>query len=106
MLVTDDGMFIEVREVQPEKAEIPILVTDDGMFIEVREEQSEKAELPMLVTDDGMFIEVREEQPEKAEPPMLVTLHPPTRSRIFTVVTVALFSTSFTDAVELASSME
>ena len=36
-------MIMEVRELQPLKAQSPILVTEEGMFMEVRELQSEKA---------------------------------------------------------------
>ena len=39
MLVTQSGMVIEVREVQPQKAESPMLVTLSGMVTEVREVQ-------------------------------------------------------------------
>jgi hypothetical protein len=36
MLVTLSGMVIEVKPVQPEKAEAPILVTLSGIVIEVK----------------------------------------------------------------------
>ena len=36
MLVTLSGMVIEVREVQPEKAELPMLVTLSGMVTDVK----------------------------------------------------------------------
>ena len=51
-----------------------MLVTLLGMVIEVREEQPEKAELPIEVTLLGMMIEVREEQPEKASEQMNLQL--------------------------------
>ncbi|MDD5784422.1 MAG: hypothetical protein PUD52_05720 [Prevotella sp.] len=41
----------------------PKLFTEDGMDIDVREVQSEKHISPKLVTEDGMSIEVNEEQP-------------------------------------------
>ena len=66
-------MMIEVRLLQPEKAEDPMLVTPSGMMIEVRLMQSEKASCSMLVTPSGMVIEVRL-LPVKAFLPMLVTL--------------------------------
>ena len=44
-----------------------MLVTPDGMVMEVREEQPLKVPSPMLVTPDGMVMEVREEQPSKAK---------------------------------------
>ena len=40
-----------------------MLVTDEGMVIEVRREHKANAPLPMLVTDEGMVIEVRDEHP-------------------------------------------
>ncbi len=36
MLVTPSGMVMEVRLLQPEKAEFPMLVTLSGMVMEVR----------------------------------------------------------------------
>jgi hypothetical protein len=35
MLVTDDGIVIDVKPVIPWKAVAPMLVTDDGMLIDV-----------------------------------------------------------------------
>ena len=66
-------MFMEVRELQPSKANSSILVTEEGMFMEGREMQSRKAYPSILVTEKGMFMEVRELQPLKASPPILVT---------------------------------
>lgn len=40
--MTELGMFIEVRWVQPEKALVPIVVTELGMVIEVRLVQQSK----------------------------------------------------------------
>ena len=54
-------MFMEVKP-QPAKALNPILVTEEGMFIEVRELQPSKTPSPILVTEEGMFMEVRERQ--------------------------------------------
>jgi metal-sulfur cluster biosynthetic enzyme len=36
MLITELGMVTEVRLMQPEKAQLPILVTELGMVTEVR----------------------------------------------------------------------
>ena len=66
-------MFMEVRELQPEKVLYPILVTEEGMFMEVRELQNSKVLYPILVTEEGMFMEVRELQHSKAYVPILVT---------------------------------
>jgi len=49
-------MVTEVREVQPQKAQDPMLVTLFGIVIEVRDLQTSKAELPMLVTLLGMTV--------------------------------------------------
>ena len=38
---------------------MPMLVTEEGMTIEVRNEQLKNALLPILVTDEGMVIDVR-----------------------------------------------
>ena len=50
-----------------------MLVTFEGMVIDVRLLQLEKAELPMMVTLLGMIMEVRLLQFSKAEPPMPTT---------------------------------
>ena len=107
MLVTLEGMVMEVRELQPQNAEFPMLVTLEGIIvvlqpwinvfvevsiialqllresylllfsstiIDVRELQPQNASLPMLVTLEGMEMDVRELQLRNAEYPMLVTL--------------------------------
>ena len=40
-----------------------MVVTEEGMVIEVRDEQLLNAPFPMVVTEEGMVIEVRDEQP-------------------------------------------
>ena len=40
MLVTEDGIAIDVNALQPENAELPMLVTDEGIVIDVSELQS------------------------------------------------------------------
>jgi hypothetical protein len=50
MLVTLLGIVIEVKDLQPEKARLPILVTLLGIVIEVKEEHSRKALPPILAT--------------------------------------------------------
>ena len=57
-------MVIEVRLVQPLKAQPPIEVTELGMVTEVRPAQPLKALLPIEVTEEGMVTEVRPVQPE------------------------------------------
>ena len=62
MLVTDFGILIDVRELQPEKAELPMLVTEFGILMEVKELQPKKAPDSMLVTELGILMEVKELQ--------------------------------------------
>ena len=45
MLVTDFGILIDVRELQPEKAELPMLVTELGISMNVKALQSRKPPL-------------------------------------------------------------
>ena len=54
MLVTEDGIVILVRLLQPLKAYDPMLVTEEGIVILVRLLQPLKAAYPMLVTVDGI----------------------------------------------------
>ena len=49
-------MVIEIRDLQPKKAHIPILVTESGIETEAREEQPRKAEKPILVTEEGITL--------------------------------------------------
>jgi hypothetical protein len=65
---------MDIRLLQPEKAELPMLVTLLPMVTEVRLLQPEKAELPMLVTLFGMMKELRFVQLVNAHFPMYVTL--------------------------------
>ena len=55
MLVTDDGIVNDVREVQIEKALLPMVVTDNGMLIVLRAVQLEKASFGILVVPSGMI---------------------------------------------------
>lgn len=54
MLVTPLGIVTEVKPLQPENAEPPILVTLSGIVIEVKPVHHENAELSMLVTPLGI----------------------------------------------------
>ena len=49
-----------------------MLVTLDGIMIEVNAEQIPKASMPMLVTLDGIEMDVNLLQPKKADWPMVV----------------------------------
>ena len=59
--VTDSGMTMLVRLVQPEKAQHPISVTESGMTMLVRPVQPEKADSQITVTESGLTVV---EQPE------------------------------------------
>ena len=48
--VTDEGMVIEVKPLQPSKQDLPNEVTDEGMVIEVKPLQPSKQEAPNEVT--------------------------------------------------------
>jgi hypothetical protein len=65
------NVVTDVREVHCWKALLPMLVTDDGIVTDVRE-LLWKAEIPMLVTDVGMLTVLRAVQPEKALSGILV----------------------------------
>jgi hypothetical protein len=58
MLVTEDGMVIEVKVLTDWNADAPMLVTEDGMVIEVKVLTDWNADTPMLVTKEGIVIEV------------------------------------------------
>ena len=49
MLVTDDGIVIDVKPVIPWKALAPMLVTEDGIVIDVTPLASWKALAPILL---------------------------------------------------------
>ena len=63
-----------VRELQAQKASIPIVVTLFGMFMLVRDLHHPKAPSPIVVTPFGIFMLVRDPQPSKACFPIVVTL--------------------------------
>ena len=65
--VTEDGIVIEVREVQLLKQQPGKEVTEDGIIMDGREEQDPKQYSPKEVTEDGIVTEVREEQPLKQQ---------------------------------------
>ena len=58
MDVTEFGIVIDVKPLQPEKALFPILVTELGIVTEVRPLQSSKARYPILVTEYFEFSKV------------------------------------------------
>ena len=56
MVVTDFGIFIEVKPEQPSKVLSPMVVTDFGISIEVKLLQPSNARFPMLVTEFGITV--------------------------------------------------
>jgi hypothetical protein len=74
IVLTDFGIDIVRKEVQPTKICNPNATTPSGMSNEVKLEQNWKASWPILVTLWGSVIDVKPEQPPKALSPMLVTL--------------------------------
>lgn len=55
-----------MSEEHPEKALDPIDFNADGSFIVVKDMQPQKAQLPIVVTDDEILALIREEQPRNA----------------------------------------
>ena len=92
MLVTELGILIDVKALQPSKADDPMLVTELGILIDVKALQPEKAPDSMLVTELEILMDIKALQLENAYHSMLVTLHPATRFLIF--AEVALLSSS------------
>ena len=66
-------MVTDVKPLQPEKAQPPILVTEFGMVTDVKPLHQAKASRPILVTEFGMVIDVKPLQSEKANSPILDT---------------------------------
>ena len=71
-LVTDLGIVMEVKLLQPQKQSYPKLSTEFGMVMEVKLMQSAKQLSPKLVTVLGMAMEVKLLQPEKQPSPKLL----------------------------------
>ena len=58
ILVTESGIVMLVRLLQPLKALLPILVTESGIVMLVRLLQPSKAPYPILVTESGIRTDV------------------------------------------------
>jgi hypothetical protein len=56
MLVTPSGITMDVRDLQPANAYLPMLVTLFGITIDVRDSQSSNAHLPILVTGFSKYM--------------------------------------------------
>ena len=56
MLVTLGGITMEVKLVQPKKAEPSMLITLEGIKMDVKPLQPRNAHIPMLVTLEGIFV--------------------------------------------------
>ncbi len=72
MLITEDGIVMELNPVTSRKALAPMLVTEDGMVMELNPVTSRKALAPMLVTEDEIVIDVTPVAYWNALSPMLV----------------------------------
>jgi hypothetical protein len=70
-------LFAIVTVVNPEykNAFVPILVTENGMVMDVNEEHPLNADEPIVLID-GIVIDVKEEHPLKAESPILIMIFP------------------------------
>ena len=66
-------MVMEVKPVQPEKAQAPIEVTELGIIMEVKPVQFPKAASPIKVTEFGIVMDVNPVQFVKAHSPIEVT---------------------------------
>ena len=98
MLVTELGILMEAKALQPSKVRPSMLVTELGILMEGKELQPWKAYSPMLVTELGILMDTKALQYSKALRPMLVTSHPATRFLISAEVAL-LSSNPFTVAV-------
>ena len=67
----EEGRVTDVKFEQLLKAELPIEVTDVGISIAVKSLQPEKADSSMEVTEDGMDIVLIPSQFRKADAPMV-----------------------------------
>mgnify|MGYP001633064521 FL=1 len=57
--VTDEGIMIDVKLLQPEKQYSPNEVTDEGIMIDVKLLQSSKHILPNELTNEGISMDVK-----------------------------------------------
>lgn len=73
MVVTEEGIDIEVRLVQSQNASRPIDLTELGMITEPSELQSANTPSPRVMTELGMVIEVSPSHLMNAPPSMVVT---------------------------------
>ena len=75
MIITDAGMVMLVRLMQPKKAAWPIVLRElfAAKVIVETCKQFAKAVFPMAITEAGMLMLVRFMQPEKALSPIVIT---------------------------------
>ena len=71
--VTEFGIVIDVKRIQPQKVPLSIDLTELGIVKEVKLAQPLKAEEPIVFTELGISIEIKLEQSEKALLPIEVT---------------------------------
>ena len=70
MNLTDAGIVMVDKDLQPSKALTPMSVTDSGIVMLARELHRAKAPTAMVVKDSGRLMPTKELQPSKARPPM------------------------------------
>ena len=66
--VTDEGIMIDVKLLQPEKHHPPNVVIDEGIIMEVKRWQPAKQLHPNEVTDEGISMDVNPLQPSYLQP--------------------------------------
>lgn len=59
MLLTEDGIVIDVIPLAPWKALVPMLLTEDGIVTDVKLVARKNALAPMIVTESGILYNVR-----------------------------------------------
>ena len=74
MLVTEDGIVMDVKPVMYWKAPYSILLTEDGIVMDVKPVLLLNACCPMLVTDDGIVIDFIVLLIKKAKLPITCTV--------------------------------
>ena len=93
MVVTLDGIVIEVRYSHAKNASSPMVVTLDGIDTEVRDLHLKNALLPMVVTLDGIVTEFMKRH-ANASSPIVVTPSGMTQSAIFAVTFINVLPSS------------
>ena len=72
LMVTDSGILIFVKELQPRKAWVPMAVTESGIVMLAKDSHPSKVPFSMDVTDSGIVMLAKDLQSRKASRPMVV----------------------------------